>query len=154
MNVCTLITSMDVIEHCQLTSFGCFLVSESNNCFMTIPTKTPCRFIYRTVQVCTKGQVIHVVDKTLVNKDILGTLIISLHSTRFAQQIVVQLEKMFDAFPTFASHAFSNDAVIAKIISIPTCKDGTCFAIQCPMLNGNTSPMYNTNSGTVTLHHS
>ncbi len=58
------------------------------------------------------------------------------------QQIVVQLEEMFDAFPTFASHAFSNGTVVERIISIPTCKDGTCFAIQCPMSNGNTNPMY------------
>ncbi len=142
MNVCAGVTLMDVIEHGQLTSIGCFLVSESNNCFTAIPTKTPCRFIYRTVQVYMKGWVIHVVDKTLVNKVILGTWIISLHSMQFAQQIAVQLEEMFDAFPMFASHAFSNGTVVVRIISIPMCKDGTCFPIQCPMSNGNTSPMY------------
>ncbi len=142
MNVCTWVTSMDLIEHCRLTSFNWFLVSELNNCFTAIPTKTPCRFIYCSVQVCTKGQVIHIVNKTLVNEVILDTWIISLHSTWFTQQIVVQLEKTFDAFSSFARHAFSNGTVVVRIISIPTCKDGAFFAIQCPMSNGNTSQMY------------
>jgi hypothetical protein len=132
MNVCAWVTLMDVIEYRQLTSFGCFLVSESNNCFTAIPTNTPCRFIYRSVQVCTKGQIIHIVDKTLVNKVILGTWIISLHSMRFAQKIVVQLEETFDAFPTFASHAFSNGAVVTRIISIPMCKDGYLLCHPMP----------------------
>ncbi len=46
VNVCTWVMLMDVIEHHRLTSFGCFLVSESNNCLTSIPTKTPCHFIY------------------------------------------------------------------------------------------------------------
>jgi hypothetical protein len=60
------------------------------------------------------------VDETLVNIVILCTWIISLHSTRFAEQVVVQLKVAFDAFPTFDGHDISNGAVIARIVFIPT----------------------------------
>ncbi len=140
MDVCSWISAMYVIQHCPLASFVALFAHQPTAHFAAMPTKSPWCFIYRSIQVSTLCEVIHIEGETLIDEVVLCTHVIPLLTPLLCRQDVVELEEALNILKALYWNALIHHAVVAWIIEILSREDGAWLPVQCSMPNWSSGP--------------